>query len=546
MNAIEKALIIRCGATFGILLLFLLAYLLWRSKKITVSANGNTACIHRPRLANIVREELLQLAWRSTPINMARHLTAQLPNPRAHVQKAAHHALLSRRFVDAATGRRPRQIICMPPQHGKSWHTSWWGPVWFFDWFPDKTIILASYATQFASSWGRRVRDTIELYQDQLRVRIREDLTGVSEWETTEGGGMITAGVGAGIAGRAASGLLIIDDPHKDAQEAQSPIFRQRAWDWWQSVAESRLGPDAAVLVVTTRWHEDDLAGRLLQTPDSGDWELVMLPALAEENDPLGREIGDALWPERYSKEFLERRKRNMHAFWWDTIYQQVPPEQGEGAAYTSFASPRNVRGGWELESALPVQLRVDFNRNPGMHGVVGQFARNSPRFRSRYVLHEPRMNIEQMVDAYDRLLSARFGKDRAKWPMTEVFGDATGRISQMGDGRTYWTVLANRLSHCGIKHRLRLKKSNPGKIDRVNAVNEALQTPEGDTEYLIHPECAILIRDYKEQKWDGKDFDESDSTIGHAASADGYAIEYLMPAQSPRKPTGPLRAGTA
>lgn len=496
------------------------------------------------KLSQAVDPQLIELAWRSTPINMARHLTSLLPNDRAHVQKVRHLELLSKRFVDAAMGRRPRQIICMPPQHGKSWHTSWWGPTWFLDWFPDKTIILASYATQFASSWGRKVRDTITLFKDLMRVRLRDDLTSVSEWETTEGGGMVTAGVGAGIAGRAASGLLIIDDPHKDAQEAQSPVYRQRAWEWWQSVAESRLGPEAAVLVVTTRWHEDDLAGRLLQTPDSGDWDLVMLPALAEKNDPIGRKPGEALWPDRYSKSYLERRKRNMHQFWWDTIYQQEPPEQGEGSAYT-FATSRNVKK-WEIDRSLPLQLRIDFNRNPGMHGVVGQFFPQSPRFRTRWVIHESRMSINEMIEAYDELLTTQLGKNKSAWPITEVFGDATGVISQMGDGKSYWDVVQKRLSEHDIKYRMRIKKRNPGKQDRVNAVNEALLTPDGTTEYILHPEAEIAIRDLKLVKWDGKDFDETDSTLGHASAADGYAIEYLMPARSPRATISkPLRYGT-
>lgn len=516
---------------------------------------------------------LQHVAWRSTPINMARHLTSQLPNARAHVSKPAHIAFLSQRFVDAATGRRPRQIVTIPPQHGKSWHTSWWGPVWFLDWFPTKRVILASYATQFANSWGRRVRDTLELFKDYLRVRVRENVTAVSEWETTAGGGMITAGVGAGIAGRAAD-LLIIDDPHKDAAEAQSAVYRKRAWDWWQSVAESRLAPDAAVIVVTTRWHEQDLAGRLLATPDSGDWELVRLPALSDEDrsnpatgktvkaapDALGRAPGEALWPERYSTEYLQRRRRNMHRYWWDTIYQQTPPEQVEGAVYSSFDSQRNVAGGrypkvlCDLDPALPVQIRLDFNRDPGMHAVVGQYHRQRPRFRSRYVIHEPRMTIQQMAQVFHQLLVAVFGKSRVpdrvidwKLPAVEVFGDATGRETQMSDGRSNWLIVARYLAEHGIPCKLRVKKRNPGVKDRVNAVNEALLTPDGDTEYLIHPDCDILINDRKNARWDGEEIDKtSDVLVSHASDADDYAVEYLMPARSPRVPgRGELRVAT-
>jgi predicted phage terminase large subunit-like protein len=129
----------------------------------------------------------------------------------------------------------------------------------------------------------------------------------------------------------------LIDDPVKNAQEAMSPTYRDHAWDWWLSTAKTRLEPKAAVVIIMTRWNEDDLVGRVLENePDR--WETVKLPALADDNDPLGREPGEALWPERYPKEALEEvfnsldcDEAQLGPYWKDALYQQEPVPRGGG-----------------------------------------------------------------------------------------------------------------------------------------------------------------------------------------------------------------------
>jgi predicted phage terminase large subunit-like protein len=139
---------------------------------------------------------------------------------------------------------------------------------------------------------------------------------------------MVTAGVGGGLTGKGAH-LLIIDDPVKNAEEAQSERTREAHHDWWKSTARTRLQPGAGVILVMTRWHEDDLAGRLLADQiEGGDkWEVLNLPALCEnpETDPLGRTAGEVLWPEFFDRDWMDQTKRAMGTYWFTAMYQQRP-----------------------------------------------------------------------------------------------------------------------------------------------------------------------------------------------------------------------------
>lgn len=217
--------------------------------------------------------------------------------------------------------------MTMPPRHGKSETCSRWLPCWFLELFPDRRVIMTSFAASLAEAWGRRVRDTLAEYSSRLRVRVSPTSGAQDEWETTAGGGMLAAGVGGGITGRGAD-LLLIDDPHKDREEADSETMRERAWEWWVSTARTRREPGATVVLIQTRWHEDDLAGRLLAQKEGDEWELISFPAIAEEHDVLGRRPGEALWPERYPVEDLEVTRR-VDSREWSAMYQQRPSPAG-------------------------------------------------------------------------------------------------------------------------------------------------------------------------------------------------------------------------
>ena len=257
---------------------------------------------------------------------------------------ARHLLYLNRKLMDLAARRITRLIVTMPPRHGKSELMSKYFPAWWLGMFPDQRVILASYEADFAASWGRKTRDLLdEVGPELFGVAVSQKSSAADRWDvvravlTSEGvrrgestgGGMTTAGVGGPITGRGAH-LLIVDDPIKNMEEAHSDAAKQRLWDWWQGVAYTRLEPGGVAVIIMTRWVVDDLVGRILESsPD--EWEVVNLPALAEEGDPLGRLPGEALWPERYSEKALEDIRQNVGPYVWAAEYQQRPYKREGG-----------------------------------------------------------------------------------------------------------------------------------------------------------------------------------------------------------------------
>jgi len=200
-------------------------------------------------------------------------------------------------------------------------------PAWFLGTNPDKQVILCSYQADFAAQFGRKARDTLAEYGEQLfGIKVRTDSKAADRWGIENHiGGMQTAGAGGPITGKGAD-LLIVDDPFKNWQEANSQLIRDRLWDWWGSTARTRLEPGAAALVIHTRWHPDDLIGRLIKAQEEEDgekWRIVNFPAI---ND-----LGEALWPERYDVDALMRLKRSIRSeYIWEALYQQRPtPREG-------------------------------------------------------------------------------------------------------------------------------------------------------------------------------------------------------------------------
>jgi predicted phage terminase large subunit-like protein len=239
---------------------------------------------------------------------------------------APHLDLLNKRLLDVAAGRSNRLLVTMPPRHGKSELCSVYLPSWWLGTRPDDRVILASFESDFAASWGRRVRDVLEEHGPELfGVRLRLDSQAANRFDLDgHRGGMVTAGVGGAITGRGAH-LFIIDDPIKSPEDAQSEALSRRLWSWYRGAARTRLEPGASVVLVMTRWHEDDLAGRLLADPDGEDWEVLNLPAIAQEDDPLHRLPGAALWPERFSSAALEATRSALGSYLWSAMYMGTP-----------------------------------------------------------------------------------------------------------------------------------------------------------------------------------------------------------------------------
>jgi predicted phage terminase large subunit-like protein len=215
-------------------------------------------------------------------------------------------------------------MVFMPPRHGKSDLISKYFPAWYLGTLPNNHVILVSYEADFAASWGRKAREVLDELADDFGIKVKQESSAAKHWEIEgHSGGMDAAGAYGPITGKGAD-VLVIDDPVKNAEEAYSPVQREKLWDWYQSTAFTRLEPNGAIILVMTRWHEDDLAGRLLKH-EPGQWEVISLPALAEADDPLNRVEGEALWPERFPVEQLSEKKKAVGSYWWSAMYQQRP-----------------------------------------------------------------------------------------------------------------------------------------------------------------------------------------------------------------------------
>lgn len=225
-------------------------------------------------------------------------------------------------------GEIDRLAIFMPPGSAKSTYASALFPPWYLAQNPAKSVIAASHTAELAERWGRRVRNLVSEHAPRLGYAIAADNQSAGRWATSADGEYYAAGVGGSITGRRAD-LVVIDDPVRSREDAESETVREKVWDWYRADLITRLKPGASVCLVQTRWHEDDLAGRILEAEgdkkDGGQWEVIRLPALAELLDPLGRAPGDALWPEWEGVEQLERKRSIIGPRDWSALYQQRP-----------------------------------------------------------------------------------------------------------------------------------------------------------------------------------------------------------------------------
>lgn len=284
-----------------------------------------------PDVRTVLAQVECDMALERSPGSMAAVLTD------GREKQARHLDLIDRVFRDIARGHSRKVLITMPPRHGKSRRAARWAPLWFLSRHPDRRVMIASYSADLADDHGRWIRDAIVSYGPQLGLALhagskaanRFDLADPETGERLEGG-LVTAGVGGGLTGKGAH-LAIVDDPIKDAADAESPTMRKRLWEWWTSVLNTRVEPGGSIIVIQTRWHEKDLAGRILEGEDASDWTVIDLPAICDsDDDPLGREIGAPLWPIRYGLKALEKIRRAVgERVWWSLFQQKPRPLEG-------------------------------------------------------------------------------------------------------------------------------------------------------------------------------------------------------------------------
>jgi predicted phage terminase large subunit-like protein len=288
-------------------------------------AAGNT-----PRVLQMVRDQLApdqrERPWAS-PGEMAMALD------RSTVQTPALE-LIDRRLSAVAEGDCERQIISMPPQEGKSLRTSVWFPLWLLHRNPNLRIAIVSYQHEIARRWGRRIRDLLKAHPE-LGLTLSSSSQRQDEFELLGyAGGVVCVGVEGGLTSRAVD-VMIIDDPYKDAKQADSKAWKQTVEDFWENVALTRLGPSAPVVLIQTRWREDDLAGWLAKEGD--DWQVLNIPAQADhdpekgETDVLGRRPGEFMESaRRRTPDDWLKKMREVGSRVWNALYQGRPsPAQG-------------------------------------------------------------------------------------------------------------------------------------------------------------------------------------------------------------------------
>lgn len=223
---------------------------------------------------------------------------------------------------------RVRVCFSLPPRHAKTTLIQHAIP-WWLTRYPQETCAYASYSDRQAWSKSRVMRTLAEF----ANVRLADDQQNVAEWRTTAGGGLLSVGAGSGLTGQGVNGLMVVDDPFKNPEDANSQIIRDKVGEWFDGVIMTRI-EGAAVFVLHTRWHADDLIGRLAKR---AGWIVINLPAIAEENDPLGRAPGELLWPERTDLAVQIEEQRATNAFLFAALYQGRPRPRG-GAV---FGEPR-------------------------------------------------------------------------------------------------------------------------------------------------------------------------------------------------------------
>lgn len=318
-------------------------------------------------------------------------------------------------------------MFSLPAQHGKSMHITETYPSYFLGRFPNDGVIEISYNEGFASKFGGRNKDKIQEYGPELfNISVAKDKSGSTEWDLVdeEGkktrGGMISRGIMSGITGSSLGDCIIIDDPIKNREEANSETIRNKHWDEWQDSIRRRIHPGGIVILIMTRWHEDDLWGRLLSDEHARPfpWQVYNLPLecdkmhIEKEGNPLNRELGEPLWPERYGYDHIEEAKSYPASF--NSMDQGRP---------SNPAGNMLQRKWWRYYEVEPDMLQLDeviqswdctFKDSDGSDYVVGQVW--GRKDADKYLLDSvrARMDINQTMDAI-RNMTAKWPKARLK-----------------------------------------------------------------------------------------------------------------------------------
>lgn len=398
-----------------------------------------------------------------------------------YVCRMLNDAMVKRKKMFA--GEIPMDIqyiqISMPPQHGKSMHITETFPSYFLGHFPDHGVIEISYNEGFAEKFGSRNKDKVEKYGPELfEIDVAGDTRSKSEWAISKDGkktrgGMISRGIMSGVTGSSWGDCIIVDDPIKNREEANSETIRNKHWAEWQDSLSTRIHPGAIVIIIMTRWHEDDLCGRL-RNPEYANplpWQIVNLPLEAEEYDQLGRAPGEPLWPEQYGYDFIAVRKSYPSSF--NALYQGRPTSQ-EGNMLK--------RDWWQYYDGLPpiasklISIDAAFKDNDDNDYVVIQvWGKNRANM---YLIDQvrARMNFKATVQTIRNIYAKH---PDAAWKLIEDKANGSAIISTL---------------HSEIGGIIPVNPEG-GKVARVNAVSAFIESRN-----VFLPRHAEWVHDFVEE----------------------------------------------
>lgn len=294
-----------------------------------------------------------------------------------HLEALETHRMFGVPFVDPDGGRFNRLMVLAPPGSAKTRYVSHDFPAWWLGRNPKHRVVACSHTTDYAEDNGEIVRDIVGTpdFERIFSVGLKAGAKAKSKWGVIGMAGRpygqyIAAGVDKAITGRRFD-LGIIDDPIKDAKTADSPDQREAIWKWYKTSFRSRRKPKAAIVIINTRWHDDDLSGRILpedweprtgwvKARDGEWWYVINLPAIAEMDDVLGRELGDGLWPEYIPQAHWEQDRRTLSPREWSAMYQQRPTPEG-GQFFRKEWRLDYGNSGFGAARKLPIKSRLKF-----------------------------------------------------------------------------------------------------------------------------------------------------------------------------------------
>jgi predicted phage terminase large subunit-like protein len=287
---------------------------------------------YQPAISQLDQDQLRKILanWKLTPATFAHKISRGMWLPSPHLQ------YISARVATSVAKGNARIILSMPPRHGKSQLVSIYTPAWLLEYLGRLNIILASYGADLAEGFARQVKGIFDNPDNQDLLTCRKgDVWRTEEFTTDRGGYMFAVGLGGAITGRGGN-VLILDDYIKEIKEALSPAYRDYIWNWYVTTFRTRLEPQGSIIIIATRWHSDDLIGRLLKH-EKGQWEYIELPAMALEGDIIGRKLGEPLFPERYTMKDLQEMRRTMGTIFFQALFQQRPVDETMRITNTSW-----------------------------------------------------------------------------------------------------------------------------------------------------------------------------------------------------------------